>query len=604
MISTQFQDWYYQITHWNDHHLSDPPNPSDYLNTIRSTFGGVSEIDARPIFENWDLSAIDDLLNEEHPRTLSTSHRLQNISADMDGEVIRGKTNKITNTWHHDSTHPNGGITKENLSCFTTKHINFMFRKVKTSKQLIKDHTSRDSKIAVIQAAMDTVQTGALEAARMLFYFYATCNIAALIAYLVCSVHLAKAMIGLICRATIWSPVYIQLPMNSRTKKLWRGIKLDEQRAEQEFQREVAAKLAQQTTTLAEGIRKRIRKEKPNQYEEDEDDDVFDPDAFGNGQSDANARVTEPFDEFEAHGGNTFCFAQVHGGLMIYLFSVVGAFILAGLGNPCKFLKYTDWTNDTHSVMNPHRFYNFIYSLPFILTVINNTFSDGAIPWTYLKAAVKGIEPPTSRQMLGFIGLHKMGLQLKAIFLDFILSRDFNSKRDRLNAARVAHQQLLKEHVYFNRTLKSDRINNYFFSRYQVVEGLTGLMLFFEHMVDESELWNSESLMYTDGLSPLPMVIFKVGAATNSPTENKIGQMRWLNRTGNITGANLLFAWRRLMHRCLKMRSRLTPGKRYEYEQIKRELEQFAKIANLANFVAVEDIVEKLIVDVEVLALE
>ena len=269
------------------------------------------------------------------------------------------------------------------------------------------------------------------------------------------------------------------------------------------------------------------------------------------------------------------CHVPVHGGLMIYLFEVTHAFILAGLGNPCRYLRLYNWTNDSHGKMDARRLTNFVLCLPFVEMVVNNTHGDGEIPWDRLIIAVPELTRPTALQMLGFRGLSRVGRQLETIYSKFLLSRNF-ALAERLAAAKAAHLEMVAEHLYFNPYLTSTNVKGLYFSRYQVIEGTTALLLMCEQQMNRAAVVNKkiEDGVYQDGLSEqtLRWILFKAGVLTpNSHLENFIGQLRWHCRGANLTGSNLLFSFRRLMARHLKRSGRLTAGKRRDYGEVRKQ---------------------------------
>ena len=69
--------------------------------------------------------------------------------------------------------------------------------------------------------------------------------------------------------------------------------------------------------------------------------------------------------------------------------------------------------------------------------------------------------------------------------------------------------------------------------------------------------------------------------------------------SGNLTGDNLLFAHRRLMAKCLRLRGRLTPGKRRDYEQIKKELIEYRELLEVSETEVCKEVIEELIVSLE-----
>ena len=223
----------------------------------------------------------------------------------------------------------------------------------------------------------------------------------------------------------------------------------------------------------------------------------------------------------------------IYGGLMRYLFKICRAFVAAGEGNPCRWLKLNNWTNDSHGKMDARRLTNFFKCFPYIQMVLKNTWKGGAIPWTKLIAAAPELEleRPTAAQKLGFHGLLIFGRHLEVIYRDFLLARNFASK-PALEAAKAAHVEMVISHLHFNPTLQSTNVNQCYSSRYQVIEGQMALIAFCDQHLHELDLLNSKisSGEYEDSLSdqPLSVMLVKEGViTTNSHLEGMPAKSYW-----------------------------------------------------------------------------
>ena len=579
-ISNALLNEFDRLTGFNQHYNSDPPATDRTVHLVRSLYDGRSCLDDTPVFNGWELGEIDDMLLDAHGTTETTEERLKKISSNMDGEPLKNRKNK----WVYDFNSPTGGITAAELNALTSEQIKKIFKSIKKRKQ--KMSINKGAKIDLIKVAMKEPQIGMLEEARLLFYFILTYTFMALCPYLVCTVHLGKAMIALICRSNVFSPVYIRLKKTKQVKKLFKEMKKEEKKKKEDERAREAAEMAASTLSRAEMLIKRLNRGKNKNKDYDDDVEYDDQQDTTSTKTDyTTEHVVEP-DE---------CYAEIHGGLMIYLFTVVGAFIAAGLGNPCRHLKLTDWSNDPHGKMNARRLTNFINCIDFLEMIINDTWSDGKIPWDKLIENLPGLAKPTAKQKLGFIGLLHVAKQMKCIYVDFMLDRRF-ATREKLEAAKRANVEMLIEHLYFNPTFKSDRIKGYYFTRYQL-EAQTSFLLFCEQKMIEIEEMNAliEGGHFSKDSRLLPKIIFKVGIWQNSTLENKIGQLRAKCRSGNLTGANLLFSFRRLMHSSLRLRGRMTPNNRRDYDQLLKDMQLFAAKEAAAEKYAVETLMEDLL---------
>ena len=579
-VCTKFNAAIIDITKF-DLFFNADPNSIDIEHIRGTSYKGRSGLDTVAVFKDWNLANLDAILIDAHGETQTIAQSLFNISSTLHGTSLKGKQN-----WEHNPALANGGLTPESLTQFKSKEITTILRSMKDNHETLGQFKGVSAKIDRIKTAMQqTIRDGDLEDARLFIFWILTYTMMGNIAYVVCSVHLGKSMVAFICRATMSRPAYIRLPASAKVKKLLKKVDLERKRTDQAKRTKEAEKRAKNTKSLAKSLRKRLVKDYSKFYEEDDEG----PEEENNNNDETTANIELP-DEF---------YAPIHGGLMLYLFTVVGAFILAGEGNPCRMLRFTDWTNDNHGKMDAKRLTHFFYCLPFIRIIINNTWKDGKVPWARLIKVVPDLKEPTAKQMLGFMGLVRCGEQMKVIFQDFVLSRRM-VRLDKFNAAKEALVEMLEEHFILNPTGRSDRVNKFYFSRYQL-SALTALMLVFERKMKKAFEMNEriETGEFGDGHSSLPLVLWEAGVVQNSTLENIIGQLRAICHSGNLTGDNLLFAHRRLMAKCLRLRGRLTPGKRRDYEQIKKELIEYRELLEVSETEVCKEVIEELIVSLE-----
>ena len=93
--------------------------------------------------------------------------------------------------------------------------------------------------------------------------------------------------------------------------------------------------------------------------------------------------------------------------------------------------------------------------------------------------------------LLGFRGLLRVGRQLETIFSKFLLRRRFATV-DGLEKAEAACVEMIKEHLIHNPTLKSNDVKGHYFSRYQVVEGIGGLLVLMRRLVENNLSLNAK----------------------------------------------------------------------------------------------------------------
>jgi len=192
-----------------------------------------------------------------------------------------------------------------------------------------------------------------------------------------------------------------------------------------------------------------------------------------------------------------------------------------------------------------------------------------------------------------------MARRFKKIYIDFLLTRQFSAVNN-LDSAKAAHMEMVHDHMLFNPHGRSNNVKGFYLSRYQLIEGQSGLMVFFENLIAKQKEINLERVEIHkrgDGVEVYRCdpILIKIGLHQNSTVENKIGFLRWLKTNGNVTGADLKYFWRRLIHRQARARGRLSPGRRREYDQIQKDIQWFHDNKPTANKLACQNLIQYLI---------
>lgn len=585
----------------NQHHLADSltmhsklRKPYDARRLDQTVLGSV-------------YKSVDDLLIELHQEspTKTTYQLIKEASMDLAGTYMKGKKSE----WTADVTDSMGGISKDKIALLSIPQINTILIKVGLPIGVsLASLSSRGNKELALCKMIETageVRSGPLESARALLYFHATRNVMAIIAFMVCSPHLVKAFMASICTATAQYPRYIQLERTPEVLDLIEKMKKEDAAEEAKKSGEEAKKAEEETAakeeekeaaeakmTLAQRVQNRLTERKKNsKYWKKEDDEEEDgPEDIEEDEAAPPRRTKEEDQRVRDPPPGS---AEIHGQLMVWLFIVVGAFIIIGQGNVCRFLKLRDWLNNSHGKMNVRRFSSFIRCLDFIQCIINDRFGNKPIPWDSLIGAVPGLQRPTARMLLGFRGLLRVGRQLETIFSKFLLRRRFATV-DGLEKAEAACVEMIKEHLIHNPTLKSNDVKGHYFSRYQVVEGIGGLLVLMRRLVENNLSLNAKVV---DRLSS--PVRSKIGLKHNSGLEAMIGHIRNECPSGNITGRNLRFAWRRFINIRMKRSFRLGSCGRRDYDQLAKDIELFHKLEIRAEKMAVDDTVEMMLLTME-----
>ena len=534
--------------------------------------------------------------------TSTTYELLKQASVDLGGTDMKGKRS----VWVHDDEDPLlGGLSKEKIASMSILQIELVLKKVGLPLGIslaglgTRDNKERALAIMIENAA--TKRVGSLESARALLFFHATRNVRSLIPFMVCSPHLVKAFMASICTATAKHPRYVQVPRTAEVRALIEQIKVEDaaeeaaeaaaaaqKQAEAKASKQEEEDAALQAMTLAQRVQSRLTERKRNpKYDSKRDEEEEDgPEDVEEDEAPPPERTQEQ--DCHVHDPPSGS-AEIHGQLMIWLFVLVGGFILIGEGNVCRFLKLRDWLNNSHGKMNVRRFSSFIRCLDFIECVVKDMFGNKPIPWGILIKAVPGLKRPTARMLLGFRGLLRVGRQLESIFSKFLLRRRF-ATLDGLVEAEEAAVAMIEEHLLHNPTVKSNCIKGQYFSRYQVIEGIGGLLILMRRLIEKNIALNQN---VDDQLaSPIKT---KIGLKHNSNLEAMIGHLRFECPSGNITGMNLRFAWRRFLNIRMKRNFRLGSVGRRDYDKLAADIALFHRLEIQAEKIVVDETVEMMI---------
>jgi hypothetical protein len=608
------------LTHFNLEIMSLAHTARD---VVPNTYDGSTSLHLNPnrSVALWPgVDQMDNILEEFHNQVKQLPELLVDLANQLHGHALRGRQKEKETFQMHKNNLVDGGLTKA-LDSFLVVDINIIFRVLKEKHQLVKDFPQMKLKITAIKKIIQAnkVRVGELSMSRALYFYYFTKNTTGVISFLVCTVHLFKAEVGVIVRSTPRRPFFVPIDESDfnefpkwTLEKLLKGMKKDESRAMQAQKTQDAADLAANMQSLADSVAGRVDRT-PKTFQEDDDKEECDFDKY---DTECNCEFCKPrrqqmddeyvqdplSSRFPSH-----C-AEIHADLVQYLFIINGAFILAQLGSPGRYIRQTDWTPNAFGAMDPGKGFRLCKSMNFIELVIRDVYTgvekDGVlkpvrIPWEILQRAVPELQPPTHKQILGLVGLLKIARRFKAVFIDFLLSRQFSAVK-RLDAAKLAHSAMVQDHMLFNPYCRSDNVQGKYFSRYQLIEGQSALMIFFEKLIIKQTSINLERVQVNAMGNGVEVgyqnpILVKIGLHQNSTVENKIGCLRWLKTNGNLTGADLKYIWRRFIHRQTRARGRLSPGRRQEYDQIQKDIQWFVENKPNADRLAIANLIQYMV---------
>ena len=295
---------------------------------------------------------------------------------------------------------------------------------------------------------------------------------------------------------------------------------------------------------------------------------------------------------------------KIHRGLMIYLYALQAAMMLAGYGNVCRWNKLKNWRTDSFTKMDYRRCADLLRCGNWCQSVAYDTWDVDKhnvplpFPWEKLRSVAPLLLKPTAEMRLGFLGMVEWIRRKRIIYLDYMLCRRFSSE-ELLIAAEEVHVTECLEHLRFNPTVQSDLCKGRCQSRYQVIEGQGNNLRYFRQLHDFASNTKKEVESLPTGVKVVSKpIVLKVGLWNNSSLENMIGHMRYLCNQGSLTGANLAFVWRRFLSLRLSSNHLTSARKRRDLEHLRKSIEQFAHLKSPAETHAVWVVVKDLVAEV------
>ena len=313
-------------THFSSHHLSS----SSRMPHDNDSYDGTGRLGDTAFFERWDVSSIDNFLIQSHGPTETTEQVLLRASQHLDGAKL-----KKNMTWKFEPSAPHGGLSRTSLRLLSAPQIDAVYRAVIQNGDKLGACTNQTERRIYIENVLKNShkpRVGKLERARQLFYYISTYTVAGVTKYTLCSIHLGKAQIALLCRATWKHPMYIRLEDTLEIRNLLQERATDLATQEARYRQTARSAAAVALTSSAARVPRRrggththLHWSSDDEYEEDDEREGGRSEGVESVPDDPTV-IREP-SEFHV---------PIYGGLMRYLFKICRAFVAAGEGNPCR----------------------------------------------------------------------------------------------------------------------------------------------------------------------------------------------------------------------------------------------------------------------------